>query len=221
VRTCAEALLEHGLTGEQLLGLSRKAASDALRRKGAFLDPDRFDDLASYMLEVGVRYAARYEPGHGIGISTFLYRRMRSRYVDWCRATLGDTRNVSNRRIPPGRLFPFNELIDSAVFDPGYDEAGTPFEAAAVLATELDPSCGWTLVHIAGPLASGWQLKEAAAAAGITHPQAQRLLDELQDELADRSPVPSSRPERWSRAKRPKALAWTGGPVRSQMPRDA
>ena len=28
-----------------------------------FLDPDRFDDLAGYMLEVGVRYAARYESG--------------------------------------------------------------------------------------------------------------------------------------------------------------
>ena len=91
MRTADAALREHGFSGEQLLGLARKAAQDALRRHGAHLDPDRFDDLADYMLEVGVRYAARYEPGHGIAIQTFLYRRMRIRYTDWLRLTLGDT----------------------------------------------------------------------------------------------------------------------------------
>ena len=92
MRTAAEALQEHGFTGEQLLNLSRKAADEALRRKGAFLDEHRFEELADYMLEVGVKYAARYEPGHAIGMSTFLSRRMRIRYVDWLRATLGDSR---------------------------------------------------------------------------------------------------------------------------------
>ena len=75
MRTAAEALEEHGLAGAPLLGLSRKAAHDALRRAGAHLDPDRFEDLAGYLLEIGVRYATSYEPGHGIGMSTFLYRR--------------------------------------------------------------------------------------------------------------------------------------------------
>ncbi len=82
MRTCAEALQEHGLTGEQLLNLSRKAATDALRRRGAFLDEHRFEELSDYMLEVGVKYAARYEPGHGTGMSTFLHRRMRIRHVE-------------------------------------------------------------------------------------------------------------------------------------------
>jgi hypothetical protein len=62
VRIAAEALEEHGLTGEALLGLSRKAAHDALRKRGAFLDEQRFEELADYMLEVGVRHAARFEP---------------------------------------------------------------------------------------------------------------------------------------------------------------
>jgi hypothetical protein len=35
VRIASEALDEHGFTGEQLLKLSRKAATDALRRAGA------------------------------------------------------------------------------------------------------------------------------------------------------------------------------------------
>jgi hypothetical protein len=102
VRTAADALQDHGLTGEQLLGLSRKAASDALRRKGAFLDPGRFEDLADYMLEVGVKHAASYEPGHGLSLVTFLYRRMRIRYVDWCRSTLGDSRVAIHAYVPPG-----------------------------------------------------------------------------------------------------------------------
>ena len=89
--TAAEALETHGLSGDQLMKLSRKAAGDALRRHGAFLDQQRFDDLADFMLEVGVRCAARYEPGQGIAIQTFLYRRMRIRYTDWLRMTRGDT----------------------------------------------------------------------------------------------------------------------------------
>jgi hypothetical protein len=66
VQTAAAALEQHGFTGEALLKLSRKAAHDALRRRGSFLDQDRFDDLADYLLEVGVQYAVSYQPGHGI-----------------------------------------------------------------------------------------------------------------------------------------------------------
>ena len=127
MRTAAEALQEHGLSGEALHGLSRKAATDALRRHGAFLEQDRFEQLADYMLEVGVKYAARYEPGHGIGMSTFLYRRMRIRYVDWLRVTLGDSRlqargGMSTRHPAGGRLYSFDEIRDTAVLDRGYDE---------------------------------------------------------------------------------------------------
>ena len=101
--TAAEALEAHGFSGEQLLKLSRKAADDALRRHGAHLDPDRFDELADYMLLVGVRYASRYEPGHGLAIQTFLYRRMRIRYTDWLRYTMGDSRwGHRSRKLPPG-----------------------------------------------------------------------------------------------------------------------
>jgi hypothetical protein len=91
VQIAAEALEQHGFSGAQLIGLSRKAAEDALRRHGGWLDDQGFDELADHMLEVGVRYAARYEQGHGIAIQTYLYRIMRRRYVDWIRHTLGDT----------------------------------------------------------------------------------------------------------------------------------
>jgi hypothetical protein len=199
--TAAEALEQHGFTGEQLLKLSRKAAQDALRKRIAFLDPDRFEELADYMLEVGVKYAARYEPGHGIGISTFLYRRMRIRYVDWMRITLGDSRaRCGSRRFPSGVCFPFDELRDTAVTENGYDELETPFDAAAEIADDLDPASAWSIVHLAGPIASGWKLTEAATAAGVTDMLAKRRLDDLQDELGHRLTAPVDwPPERWTR----------------------
>jgi hypothetical protein len=205
VRTADEALREHGFSGEQLLGLSRKAANDALRRAGAHLDEHRYEELVGYLVEVGVKYAARYETGHGIAIQTFLYRRMRQRYVDWLRLTLGDSRHGASGRHPPGgRLFSFDEVRHTAVLDPGYEEVGMPLYA---LADELDPADAWTVVNLAGPLASGWTLTETAHAAGVSIDRAKMALDELQDALADRWPTPSSPPKRWSRAKPAKALA--------------
>ncbi len=102
--------------------------------------------------------------------------------------------------------FPFDVLHDVGVIDPGYDEAGTPLEAAAELAYELDPGDAWTLTQIAGRITCGWTLADGATAAGITLFRAKRQLDDLQDPLADLSPAPCA-PERWTRIQRPKALA--------------
>lgn len=99
---------------------ARKAASDALRRHGAFLDEERFEDLTGYILEVGCRYAPRFEPGHGVGISTFVYRRMRIRYVDWLRQTMGDTRNRVSRKHPAEPHVPPHE-VDAASVEHGYE----------------------------------------------------------------------------------------------------
>ncbi len=131
MQTAAEALEEHGFSGEALIKLSRKAANDALRRHGAFLDEDRFDDLADFLLEVGVRYAVRYEQGHGISIVTFLYRRMRIRYTDWVRVTMGDSRHGGrNRRVPPGgRTWPLDDEIDGQ-WDGGFAEVEERLSAA-------------------------------------------------------------------------------------------
>lgn len=134
MRTAEQALREHGLTGEQLLSLSRRAATDALKRHGAFLDEHRFQELADYMLEVGVRYAARYETGHGIAIQTFLYRRMRIRYTDWLRLTFGDTRAGRPSRVPPRNLFPLDEL-DGRAWDGGYGEVDERLSAASDVPT--------------------------------------------------------------------------------------
>jgi hypothetical protein len=84
------------------------------------------------------------------------------------------------------------------VIDRGYDDVESPLTA------DLDPSCAWTLTHLAEPIASGWQLKKAAAAAGVSTKRASQLLDELQDALAHRSPTRRP-PKRWTRPKPAKA----------------
>ncbi len=75
-----------------LRGLAAKAAHDALRRNGGFLDDDRREDLISYLVVVGLTARAKYDPGYGQAETTFLYRLMRVRVVDWYRQTLGDSR---------------------------------------------------------------------------------------------------------------------------------
>ena len=75
------------------------------------------------MLEVGVRYAVRYERGHGISIVTFLCRRMRIRYTDWVRFTMEDSRHGegtdgSRRAVAFGR----STRADGGQWDGGFAE---------------------------------------------------------------------------------------------------
>jgi hypothetical protein len=55
----------------------------------------------------------------------------------------------------------------------------------------------FTITRLAAPIACGWELREVAIAAGVTHARAKRLLDDLQDELAEGVTLESL--ERWTR----------------------
>ena len=55
------ALRRHGFTAERLTRLAQRVASDALRLRGAVLQ-DRFDDLVSRLVMVGMESAWRYDP---------------------------------------------------------------------------------------------------------------------------------------------------------------
>jgi hypothetical protein len=83
--------------------------------------------------------------------------RANRRRGDWCRSTLGDSRNSSHKYVPPGgSCFRLDDLRDTAMTENGYDEVETPFDAAAELADDLDPASAWSIVHLAGPIACGW-----------------------------------------------------------------
>ena len=121
MRTAAEALEEHGFTGEQLLKLSRKAAQDALRRRGAFLDQQRFDNLADYLLEVGV--STRPATSRGTASAC---RRSSTGECGSATSTGSALRSATNRnrvstRFPRGGFVPLNEL-DGPYWEDGYDE---------------------------------------------------------------------------------------------------
>lgn len=55
------ALRRHGFTSERLTRLAHKVANDSLRLRGATLQ-DRFDDLVSRLVMVGLQAALRYDP---------------------------------------------------------------------------------------------------------------------------------------------------------------
>jgi hypothetical protein len=106
----AEVLAEHGFTGERLLKLSRKIANDELRRRGAFLDPGRFEDLVGFLALAGVRAAVKYDPERrhttygrdgGDPFASWMADLLAHRVTDWYRSKgegHGDRRrNLDNR----------------------------------------------------------------------------------------------------------------------------
>ena len=127
--TVEEALAAGGLTPLGLIKLTRKAAGDALRRHNAFLDDARFDDLCSYLLELGCKYAVKYDPEYGQSLSTWVYRIQRRRYIDWVRMTLGDNRHKTSTKHPRGGFVPLTE-IDGPAWEDGYEEVEERLSAA-------------------------------------------------------------------------------------------
>ena len=62
--TAADVLEQHNFGGDRLLKLARRIANDELRRRGAFLDHDRLEDLVAFLALAGVRAAVTYDPAH-------------------------------------------------------------------------------------------------------------------------------------------------------------
>jgi hypothetical protein len=94
-RTADDVLTEHGFSGERLLKLSRRIANDELRRRGAFLDRERLEDLVGFLALQGVRAAVRYDPERpqasygrdgGDPFASWLADILAHRVTDWYRS---------------------------------------------------------------------------------------------------------------------------------------
>ena len=98
------ALRRHGFTGERLLNLARAVANSELRRKQSTLG-DRYDDLVSWLSEVGLKGAITYDPtrhGDDYTFSSYLWDIMERRVPDFYRRKgegFGDRRYGNDNRL--------------------------------------------------------------------------------------------------------------------------
>jgi hypothetical protein len=98
------ALRRWGFTGERLLNLAHAVANNELRRKQSTLG-DRYDDLVSWLVEVGLKGAITYDPDRHSANYTFgsyLWDIMERRTADFYRRKgegFGDRRYGNDGRI--------------------------------------------------------------------------------------------------------------------------
>ncbi len=110
--TAADVLERNGFGGDRLLKLARRIANDELRRRGAFLDEGRLEDLVAYLALQGVKAAVRYDPEHRQvrygqnggrdTFSSYIADVMCHRVTDWYRSKAeghGDRRYGLDNRI--------------------------------------------------------------------------------------------------------------------------
>ena len=166
--------------------LAAQAAHDGLRRMRAYLDEDRFQDLVSYLVIVGLRADVRFDPSFGQARSTYLYRRMRPRIVDWYRQTMGDDRYspAGDRTLHPRSAIPFPDVAEFVAGE--YEirlEASMPL-AVQALGQRVSDEGREKLATIARPLAEGYEPQEIAKRLGVRRAEVERRLERLRDELA-------------------------------------
>ena len=173
---------------EAIEGIAGKAMDVALKRLGIHLDERRSEDLKEYLVDLGFRMSVTYDPSFEQAFSTYFYRQARLRVIDWIRATHGDARYGRQLEKLP---FTYPESIHAvleqsgnlralAIEDPERDSLG---DAIVELGRDLSPGAQWTLTAIAGRMAEGATITQAALEAGLSTHRASRQLEELGEEL--------------------------------------
>jgi DNA-directed RNA polymerase specialized sigma24 family protein len=147
--TAEQALRKHGLTGDRLLRLARRIATDAQHRAPAGLG-GKYEDLVSFLalqaLEAAIRYEAPTEPTR-YAFTSYLCDIMELRITDWYRRKsegFGDSRSGSNGRV----VFATDHLEDGPYEHPELAESTVEADhhyagAAAALST---PMYDWPLI---------------------------------------------------------------------------
>jgi hypothetical protein len=125
-RSAAEVLDEYGWTGDRLLRLCRRVANDELRRRGAFLDADRFDDLVGFLVLRALAAVVKYDPvrvrqssygsGGGEPLESYLSDVLARRIWDWYRSK-GEG-NCDRRYFAERPLMVTYELVEGEVDRP-------------------------------------------------------------------------------------------------------
>jgi hypothetical protein len=169
--TAAAALELHGFTWERLEKLARKALHDRRRHRRIVLDAGREQEALEFYVEVGARWAIKFDPAraNGVSFTTSCYRTMYPKLTDYLRRRHGDERHGR-----PITEVPTERLPDSAALD-----ERTLEQVAASAASNLPDRSRWALEQLGLPIADGLTLAAAAARAGVTVCYAEELLEEL------------------------------------------
>lgn len=103
-RTAEDALIEHGLSGERLMKLAHRIATDAQRRAPAGLG-GKYEDLVQFLSVQALEAAVRYKPSrssNGYSFASYLCDVMEARVTDFYRRKsegFGDRRHGNDQRL--------------------------------------------------------------------------------------------------------------------------
>jgi hypothetical protein len=173
-RRIEAALERQGVSVAALRGLARKAAVDYYDARGGSIGGDLLERAIAFILTPGLQAVVAYDPERagGVSVTTFAYRRMRTRMTDFLRSKaegFGDARSGNAGR---ETLTVDGELSAVAASDESVERA------ADELAGGLSERSGWTLRHVATAVAEGLTLVEVV----------EELLGDLADELGAAMP---------------------------------
>lgn len=161
-----------------------------MRRLHMHLEDDRLDDLISFLVVVGLRAHARFDPAVGQAETTYLYRRMRPRVIDWLRQELGDARPMGGGRAAFRRgLLTLDEMNLDEI--PGHaspwqsdaDAEAEWAEAIEQLSAGLSDEARETLELIGLRLVDGASHRAIADELGLSWPAVTSRLRRLREEL--------------------------------------
>ena len=167
--------------------LCRRVLETRLSEWGAHLRRDLYEDALAYLVATAWELSTVYDPELGPSFSTYCYRLLRRRLVDWYRSTFGDSRHAPRPELVSLdralRLDGDQELEERlGQVDDGYERV-LAAESARIPLDTLSEEARWTLEHVARPLANGSSSEELARRLGKSRRHLNRHLDELREEL--------------------------------------
>jgi hypothetical protein len=194
--TAVEALELHGVSWRQLERIAGKALQDAMRARSISLDSDRLQRAHEMFVDLGARWAKRYDArlANGVSFTTSLYRHLYgtppgAKLIDFLRREHGD-----ERRGTPIHLVPAGDRNDVAASQSVIDEE-TFEQLAEHISGSLTQRARHTLETIAyEALVLGEERWRIASRHGIDPGEISELLEELGWQLrraiGERAPWP-------------------------------
>lgn len=184
-------------------GLARRALDDALRSRGAHLKPHLYEDALQELLATAWQLWQRFDPARGLSFSTYAYRLLRLRVVDWYRSEFGDSRygerpTVLSLDAPIARGSGADQTsehrLEEIVGDRDADDEAPPIDLDVLREIdgkgELSEEGSRILREVALPLALGLNKDEVGDRLGRSRRHVNRCLDELRAELRAREERP-------------------------------